>query len=65
VPRGTLYGYVLEGTQMDNRLSPEQLSVLNAEQALLDECGSTPPSVCLESLVEMRFLSSCTNVSRM
>jgi hypothetical protein len=43
---GTLSGYVLEGTQMDNRLN---LSALNAEQALLDECGSVPPSVALRA----------------
>jgi hypothetical protein len=40
--------------------------VLDAEQAMLDECGSFSSAIgCSESLIEMRFLSSCTNVSRM
>jgi hypothetical protein len=62
---GTPCGYALEGTQMDNQLNLEQPVVLDAEQAMLDEGGSIPPSVASESLMEMRFLSSCTNVSRM
>jgi hypothetical protein len=50
---------------MDNLLSLERLSALGAEQAKLDERGLVSALGCLGSLVEMRFLSSCTNVSHM
>jgi hypothetical protein len=53
------------GTQMDNQLNLEHEGVLDAEQAMLDESGLGSAPGCFGSLMEMRFLSSCTNVSRM
>jgi hypothetical protein len=65
VPLGTLCGYALDGTQMDNLLNLERLA-LSVEQAIAGRKRiDAPPSVALGSLMEMRFLSSCTNVSRM
>jgi hypothetical protein len=36
---------------MDNQLNLEQPVILDAEQAVLDERGSIPPSVVSESLM--------------
>ena len=43
----------------------EHLSALDAEQVMLDVGGSLFRLRFLGSLMEMRFPSSCTNVSRM
>jgi hypothetical protein len=49
---------------MDNLLNPEQLSELDAEQESWTNADRVSALGCFESLMEMRFLSSCTNVSR-
>jgi hypothetical protein len=64
VPWGTLCGYALAGHAMDNLLNLERAHSAMSRQ-MLDECGSVSALGCSGSLIEMRFLSSCTNVSRM
>ena len=51
---------------MDNLLNLEHLIGLDAEQAIAGRMRIAIPRFgFLGSLMEMRFLSSCTNVSRM
>jgi hypothetical protein len=52
------------GTQMDILLNLEQLAYSTLSRKL-DECGPWLRRRLLESLMESRFLSSCTNVSHM
>jgi hypothetical protein len=65
VPWHAMWLRALQARKWTTRSNLSSWSVLDAEQVTLDECGSWFRLQLFESLMERRFLSSCTNVSRM